>query len=210
MVQFLTMPRSSRGTVSVSVLVTLWVVSGSQYAANSAVTLVAEMPSAKPATLTVAGAELGQNEAGPDGVVNYRRVDATVAGAGATPPEAMAELKMRGFAAIINFRTVGEQGASVDSGRSAAEAAGLKYFHIPFRQPTADVVETFLDTVADPSNQPTYIHCGSANRVGAMWLIKRVQLDGWSIDDATAEAELIGLRSEALKRFALEYVQDGA
>ena len=41
-----------------------------------------------------------------------------------------------------------------------------------------------------------------------MWLIKRVQLDGWSVDEATAEAELIGLRSEALKEFALEYVRD--
>ena len=43
-----------------------------------------------------------------------------------------------------------------------------------------------------------------------MWLIKRVTLDGWSVENATAEAEMIGLRSEGLKEFALGYVRDGA
>ena len=149
-------------------------------------------------------------DTGPEGVVNYTRIDATVACAGATPPEAMAALKDLGFAAVINFRTADEQGATVGAGQAAAETAGLKYHHIPFRQATAEVAEAFLETVADPSNQPVYIHCGSANRVGAMWMIKRVKLDGWSVDDAMAEAEAIGLRSQGLKEFALEYVGDGA
>lgn len=150
-----------------------------------------------------------QADDGPEGVVNYTRVDATVACAGATPPEAMADLKARGFSAVVNFRTAGERGASVDAGKAAAEAAGLKYFHLPFRQPSAQIVETFLDTVSEPSNQPVYIHCGSANRVGALWLIKRVKLDGWAVDRALAEAETIGLRSKALREFALDYVQNG-
>jgi uncharacterized protein (TIGR01244 family) len=166
----------------------------------------AEIPAATPEPVQT---EPVPAEEGPEGVVNYTRVDATVACAGATPPEAMAELKTRGFVSVINFRTDGERGATVDPGRAAAENAGLKYYHLPFRQPSAEAVGAFLDTVGDPSNQPVYIHCGSANRVGAMWLIKRVQLDGWSVDEATAEAELIGLRSEALKEFALEYVRDG-
>ena len=149
-------------------------------------------------------------EEGPEGVVNYTRVDATVACAGATPPEAMAEIRARGFASIINFRTAGERGATVDAGQAAAEAAGLRYHHIPFREPSAEVAETFLATIGDPANQPAFIHCGSANRVGAMWLIKRVKQDGWNVDDALAEAETIGLRSEGLREFALAYVRDGA
>ena len=150
-----------------------------------------------------------QAEEGPEGVRNYTRVDATVACAGATPPEAMAVLRERGFNAVINFRTAGENGATVDAGRAAAEAAGLTYIHIPFRQPSAEIVESFLAAVAEPANQPVYIHCGSANRVGAMWLIKRVQQDGYSIDDAVAEAEAIGLRSPALREFALGYLDAG-
>ena len=54
-----------------------------------------------------------------------------------------------------------------------------------------------------------YIHCGSANRVGAMWLIKRVKQDGYAVDDALAEAEAIGLSSAALREFALDYVSTG-
>ena len=150
-----------------------------------------------------------QDEPGPEGVVNYTRVDATVACAGATPPEAMAGLKDLGFVSVINFRTEGERGAMIEEGRAAAEDLGLRYFHLPFREATPEVTETFLETVADPANQPVYIHCGSANRVGAMWLIKRVRVDGWSVEDATAEAEAIGLSSETLKEFAIDYVGAG-
>ena len=169
------------------------------------------VPAANAAPASEPGAQAAsfQSEAGPEGVRNYTRVDATVACAGATPPEAMAVLRERGFNAVINFRTAGENGATVDAGQAAAEAAGLNYVHIPFRQPTPEVVESFLAAVAEPANQPVYIHCGSANRVGAMWLIKRVQQDGYSIDDAVAEAEAIGLRSAALKEFALGYLGVG-
>ena len=50
-----------------------------------------------------------------------------------------------------------------------------------------------------------YIHCGSANRVAAMWLIKRVVIDGWEIPRATEEAKAIGLTSEPLRQFAVDY-----
>ena len=39
-----------------------------------------------------------------------------------------------------------------------------------------------------------------------MWLVKRVKIDGWSVEEATAEAEAIGLRSAGLKKFALDYL----
>ena len=39
-----------------------------------------------------------------------------------------------------------------------------------------------------------------------MWFIKRVTQDGWDNDRAMAEAETIGLRSERLKEFAVDYV----
>ena len=193
--------RSVHGSASLAILLaTLAAFAGS-----------ALVPGAAAAAAPAAGAQAAgfQSEAGPEGVRNYTRVDATVACAGATPPEAMAVLRERGFNAVINFRTAGENGATVDAGQAAAEAAGLNYIHIPFRQPTPEVVESFLAAVAEPANQPVYIHCGSANRVGAMWLIKRVKQDGYTIEDAVAEAEAIGLRSAALKEFALGYLDAG-
>jgi hypothetical protein len=54
---------------------------------------------------------------------------------------------------------------------------------------------------------PAFIHCGSANRASAMWLLKRVQIDHWDVAKAMTEAEALGLTSAPLKKFALEYIQ---
>jgi hypothetical protein len=50
-----------------------------------------------------------------------------------------------------------------------------------------------------------YIHGASANRVGAMWMIKRLVVDGWDVARASDEAAAIGLTSAPLKQFALDY-----
>jgi uncharacterized protein (TIGR01244 family) len=143
------------------------------------------------------------------GVRNFSRVDATVGCAGATDPSAMAALRKEGFVSVINLRQPEEQGADIPGSRAAAQAAGLKYIHLPFNAaaPDAKVVESFLAAVADKSNQPAFIHCGSANRVGAVWMIKRAVQDGWTIDKARAEAEAIGLSSPQLVTFATNYIQ---
>ena len=142
------------------------------------------------------------------GIVNFSRVDATVGCGGATQPAAMSELKKQGFKSVINLRLATEEGAQVEASRTAAEQAGLKYIHLPFdaSKPDDKIVENFLGAVADDTNQPVYIHCGSANRVGSVWMIKRVLQDGWEIDKAREEAEAIGLTNPKLKAFATEYI----
>jgi uncharacterized protein (TIGR01244 family) len=120
----------------------------------------------------------------------------------------MADLKRIGFASVINFRTAEEDGANIEASQAAAVGAGLTYIHIPFRAPNAEATEAFLTAISNTDNQSAYIHCGSANRVGAMWFVKRVKQDGWDSDRAMAEAETIGLRSERLKEFAVAYVAE--
>jgi len=144
------------------------------------------------------------------GIRNYSRVDATVGCGGQTDPSAMAALKKEGYVSVINLRLPTEEGANVDAGRAAAQAAGLKYIHLPFNaaMPDAKVVSDFLGAVADKTNQPVFIHCGSANRVGAMWMIKRALQDGWAVDRAQAEGEAIGLTNPQLKEFATNYIKE--
>lgn len=155
-----------------------------------------------------AGAQQPEKQTVP-GIVNFTKVDATVACGGALSGGAVSELKSRGYRAIINFRQASENGANVEGEQAAATDAGIKYIHLPFntQSPDPGVVDGFLKSVADKANQPVFVHCGSANRVGAMWLIKRVLQDGWTVEKATAEAELIGLTSAPLKQFALEYIK---
>ena len=143
------------------------------------------------------------------GIRNFSRVDATVACGGATDPSAMAALRKDGFASVINLRLASEEGANVEAGRAAAEAAGLKYIHLPFSGASPDpvVVDNFLAAVSDRSNQPVFIHCGSANRVGSVWMIKRALQDMWPVEKALVEAQAIGLRSEGLTTFATEYIE---
>ena len=143
------------------------------------------------------------------GIVNYSRVDATVGCGGRVSPSAMSALKAEGYVSVINLRQASEADADIDGGRAAAQAAGLKYIHLPFNAASPDpkVVDSFLAAVGDKSNQPMFIHCGSANRVGGMWMIKRVLRDGWEIPRAQTEAEAIGLRDSKLTAFAIDYIK---
>ena len=143
-----------------------------------------------------------------DGVRNFTVVDATVGCAGATEARAIPALAARGYKAIINLRAATETGAAIAESRAAAAGAGMRFVHLPFdgSAPDPAVAGAFLKAVADPANQPVFINCGSANRVGALWLIKRMLIDKWDQQKAVDEAKLIGLSSPALEKFALDYV----
>jgi uncharacterized protein (TIGR01244 family) len=144
------------------------------------------------------------------GITNFTKVDAVVACGGATATSALEGLKNDGFKAVINLRQATEPGANIEENAAQAKALGLNYIHIPFngQSPDPKVVDDFLAAVSNKANQPVYIHCGSASRVGAVWLVKRVLQDGWPVEKATEEAKLIGLRSAPLEQFALKYIAD--
>src|SRR5262245_41044833 len=66
------------------------------------------------------------------GIVNFAKVETTVACAGATTPAALAEVKRMGYASVINLRQASEPGVDIEASGAAAKAAGLNYIHIPF------------------------------------------------------------------------------
>lgn len=144
------------------------------------------------------------------GITNFTKVDAVVACGGATETGALEGLQKDGFKAVINLRQAAEPGANIEANAARAKALGLTYIHIPFngQAPENKTVDDFLAAVANKANQPVYIHCGSASRVGAVWLVKRVLQDGWPVAKATEEAKMIGLRSAALEEFALKYIAE--
>jgi len=143
------------------------------------------------------------------GITNLARVETTVACAGAVTPSAVAEIKKMGFASIINLRQPTEQGADIDGETAAAKAAGIKFYNIPFNNAAPDnaVVDRFLDTIKQPGVQPAFIHCASGNRAAAMWMVKRVLVDKWDVDKASAEAASLGLTNPTLKTFMLSYIE---
>ena len=120
----------------------------------------------------------------------------------------MPAIAARGYKSIVNLRLATEPGAAIDESREAAARAGLKFIHLPFNsaEPNMTVADDFINAVTTRANQPVFINCGSANRVGALWLAKRMLVDKWDKTKAVEEAKLIGLSSPALETFALDYV----
>jgi uncharacterized protein (TIGR01244 family) len=151
---------------------------------------------------------VGQEKQTRAGITNFTKVDAVVACGGATETSALEGLKADGFRSVVNLRLATEQGANVEENQAKAKALGLNYFHLPLSgaSPDPKIVSQFLDVVANTANQPVFVHCASANRVGAVWLVKRVLQDGWPVDKATAEAKAIGLTAPPLEKFALDFI----
>ena len=140
------------------------------------------------------------------GLRNYFPIDGTASNGG--PIESAdwvtSELWRRGFKTMID----------VDSGRDAAEVAaiarkvGLKYIPVRFN---ASDVEAAVKALTDPANQPVYLNSPNGRSTAVLWMIKRVLTDGWTIEQAGAEATTIGLVNDdaaapALWKFAQDYI----
>jgi uncharacterized protein (TIGR01244 family) len=143
------------------------------------------------------------------GIVNFARIETTVACAGAITPDSVAEIKEMGYGAIINLRRDSEEGANIEAEAAAAAVAGIRFIHLPFGGEQLDptVADRFLEVITEPGIEPAFIHCAGGGRAATMWFLKRVMLDGWDTDRAMEEATALGLNPESrLREFALDYV----
>src|SRR5256885_12423548 len=122
-------------------------------------------------TAITASAQTPVTKASVPGIVNFSKVETTVACAGATTPAALADVKKMGYNSVINLRTQSEAGAELEAEAAAAKAAGINYVHLPFNNAAPDpaVVDRFLSVITDKANEPAFIHCASANRAPMMW-----------------------------------------
>lgn len=139
---------------------------------------------------------------------NFVRVNDQFCTGGQPRLEHLQQLKDEGVKAIINLRPPAEHRAAEEEAR--AKELGLKYFNIPFvfGEPKDEQATEFLKITDDPANRPAFIHCASAIRVGAFWMIRRVLRDGWKLDAAEEEAKKIGLKeSPHLVEFARRYIE---
>jgi uncharacterized protein (TIGR01244 family) len=159
--------------------------------------------------VSVAAAQSQVKKETVPGVTNFAQIETTVACAGAVTATAVADIKKMGFKAIFNLRLATEQGADIEGETAAARAAGINFIHLPLSgtMPDPAVVDNFLKEIVAPGNQPALIHCASGNRASAMWFIKRVMVDKWDTDRAMTEASQLGTISQAMKTFALDYIE---
>lgn len=126
-------------------------------------------------------------------ITYYNRALPAVGTAGLLLRDGVAEAARLGFKAIIDLRGPAE---GLEPEKAAAARAGIRYINIPVttRIPTDDQVKAFAGFVTDAANFPVLVHCHTANRVGALWALYRVQ-SGVPAAIAVEEGRAAGLKS---------------
>lgn len=140
---------------------------------------------------------------------NFGMVDANYFRGSAPSDGQYAKLAALGVKMVIDLR-----GSDVQTeDRSLVERSGMKYTHIPMNtrvEPSAAQIQTFMELVSDPANQPVYVHCvGGKHRTGVMTAVYRMIHDGWTADQAFKEMKDYKFGADFLhpefKRFVYGY-----
>lgn len=94
--------------------------------------------------------------------------------AGQMMPTEMSTLKAEGFGTVICNRPDGEEPhqPSSEEVRSSAEAAGLKFFYVPFNptNPDPQMVEDFAKAMSEAAEGKVLAYCRSGNRSSRLWM----------------------------------------
>jgi tyrosine-protein phosphatase SIW14 len=114
---------------------------------------------------------------------------------GAQPQsEGMRALAAQGIKTIINLRGE-DEGTRAEE--KQASAAGLRYFNVPMQglsRPKDEQVERVLAIINDSQNWPVFIHCNHGkDRTGTIIACYRISHDGWTAEQAKAEARHYGM-----------------
>lgn len=127
--------------------------------------------------------------------------------AGQPAPEDLPLLKSAGIKTVITLRKPNE--VPWDEA-AAVQQQGMKYVSVPFQgadELKPQLFDQLLKELRDKQNGPILFHCGSANRVGAIWYAHRVLQDDIAPEAALKEAKTVGLRTPAYLERAQLYVQ---
>ena len=118
----------------------------------------------------------------------------------------LAQAQMGGIQTVVNMRH--EKEMKFDEA-ATVEALGMGYLHPAWNGPDELTDEVFAQyrEILRSAPRPMLLHCGSANRVGAVWLPYRVLDGGLSVEAALAEAKTVGMRTPAYEQKALDYVR---
>ena len=124
------------------------------------------------------------------------------------PSEAdLLEAKNVGIKTVVNLRMPKEL---TFHEQEVVNKLGMTYHNPGIGAPemmTDELFDKIRGILNDSENQPILMHCGSANRVGAIWLAYRVLDGGLSYEDALTEAKTVGLRSPAMEEKAKDYIE---
>jgi len=117
-----------------------------------------------------------------------------ITAAGQPSAQNLTELADSGYAAVIDLRTAGEERGIDEQG--LVESLGMDYVSLPIAGRGAISFENArkLDEILDKYDEPVLVHCGSSNRVGALFAL-REKMNGANDDDALIFGRSAGMTS---------------
>src|SRR5450759_5031901 len=128
-----------------------------------------------------------------ENIPNFGEIDARLYRSAQPDATALASLVLRGLKTIINLRMPGDMEPEEEV---FAHAHGIVYLHFPLpglRAPT-DAQIARLFALVDGSPGPVLPHCEhGADRTGTFVACYRILRQGWSAEEALAEADHYGM-----------------
>lgn len=115
--------------------------------------------------------------------------------AGQLSPAQFQAVAAAGRFTIINLRPDSEMEACGIDERAMVESLGLKYVVIPVSGPGSlqPEVARALDAALREAGTPVLVHCGSGNRVGALFALRAAWLQGVAPSQAIALGRAAGM-----------------
>jgi len=127
---------------------------------------------------------------------------------GAQPRDSgVSRLRELGINTVINLRGASKQTRAEET---EVRALGLNYFNVAlpnWGRPQEARVRRIMELIAAPENGRVFVHCrDGVDRTGMIAAIYRMTHEGWSTNDALAEAERRGMRR--IQYWMRDYAED--
>ncbi|MCP4204134.1 MAG: hypothetical protein GY769_19640 [bacterium] len=140
--------------------------------------VVHETPSPTPEATAIGGSSLAE-------LVPYGREPwPGIITAGQPSKEAFEALRDAGVRTVVNLRVPSERGTRDEP--AWLEELGLEHVSIPVNGAAglSEEVARELDRVLAAAERPVLVHCGSSNRVGAVFALRAFHVEGKSPEEA--------------------------
>lgn len=151
--------------------------------------------------------KLSEKLYGLPGIDNAGRVSPCIYRGNQPSGKGYQSLKSMGIKTVINLRAAHTE-------RKEVEAAGMKSLEFPLSMTNnirREKLQEVVRAMSDPSNHPVYIHCAMGqDRTGVAVAAYRMDVDGWSLDDAEKEMQSFGFNDawlhlkKAIKDYAIQ------
>jgi len=155
----------------------------------------------------LASVGFAQEEKKFDGLPNFHQVNEHLFRGGQPHRGGVKKLSELGIKTVINLCGEGENSTQE---QAEVEAAGLRYFNLPWSslgRPSDEQVEQVMALIDAQENWPVLVHCRrGSDRTGTIIAVYRIKHDGWTGEQAIAEAKRYGLAAIQFRK--KDYISD--